>query len=75
MKPRTDRIDELLIETIEPLPSLKLGEGSFFLGSSIAELADRQDVKPLKDLSVLAGAFGKDEDLDGFLEGIYAARG
>jgi len=74
MQPYTDRIDLLQIETIDPLPSLALGEGNFFTSSSIADLAHVQKVKPLKDLSVLAGAFESDEDVDRFLDEIYSAR-
>jgi plasmid stability protein len=48
--------------------------GSFFAGSSLAELAAAQNVKPLKDISVLAGGFPEDVDIDKFLEDIYSSR-
>jgi len=74
LKPYTDRIELLHIEEIERLPSLSLGEGNFFAGSSIAELAAAQNVKPLKSISVLAGGFPDDLDVDKFLEDIYSNR-
>jgi hypothetical protein len=72
--PYTNRIESFHIQKIERLPSLSLGEGNFFAESSISELAAKQKVKPLKDVSVLCGGFPDDENIDTFLEDIYNAR-
>jgi hypothetical protein len=74
LQPHTSRIESLHIESIERLPSLSLGEGNFFASPSLSELASVQKVKPMKDISSLAGGFPKDEDIDDFLEEIYSAR-
>ena len=74
LKPYTDRIELLHIEEVEALPSLSLGKGNFFAGSSIAELAAAQNVKPLRSISVLAGGFPDDLDVDKFLGEIYSSR-
>jgi hypothetical protein len=68
------RIDSLHIEDIDPLPSLSLGEGNFFASQSLQELAEAQKIKPIKDVSGLAGTFPNDEDIDDFLKEIYSAR-
>jgi len=44
-----------------------LGNRNFFVGKSLAELAREQGVKPIKDISVFAGGFPEDEDLDELL--------
>ena len=72
--PYTDRVEALHINKIERLPSLSLGEGNFFAESSISELAAKQKVKPLKDMSSFASGFPPDENIDEFLEEIYSAR-
>ncbi len=74
LKPYTDRIDSIHIDEISPLPSLHLGEGNFSANPSLEELATVQKVKPLSDMSVLAGGIPDDEDVDKLIEGIYAAR-
>lgn len=74
LKPYSDRIDLIHIEEISLLPSLHLGEGNFFANPSIGELAAVQKVKPLVDISALAGGIPDDEDLDALIEGIYGAR-
>lgn len=74
LKPYTDRIDSIHIDEITPLPSLHLGEGNFFANPSIVELASVQKVKPLDDISVLAGGIPDDEDVDELIDRIYAAR-
>jgi hypothetical protein len=73
-KPNRDRAGNLHIQKTERLPSLSLGKGDFFAGASLAELAASQKVKPLKDVSKLAGGFPDDEDIDAFLREIYNAR-
>ncbi len=74
LQPYTDRIDTVSIDEISPLPSLSLGEGNFFANRTIEELADVQNVKPLRDVSVLAGGISTDVDVDEFLREIYDAR-
>jgi hypothetical protein len=72
--PDSTRIDILRIDSIEPLPSLSLGEGNFYISASLEELASSQKVGPLKRASDLAGAIPEDEDVDRFLGDIYQAR-
>ena len=74
LKPYTDRIEQIHIDAIAPLPSLHLGEGNFFANPSIEELATMQKVNALKDISVLAGGIPDDEDIDELIGEIYAAR-
>ena len=74
LQPYTDKIDSVHIDEISALPSLSLGEGNFFTRSSIAELAEIQNVKPLTDPSVLAGGIPNDQDVDEFLGEIYSTR-
>jgi hypothetical protein len=72
--PYSDRIECLQIESLEPLPSLNLGEGDFFKPRSILELAASQKVKPIRDIGALSGVFEEGDDVDAFLEDIYASR-
>jgi hypothetical protein len=51
-----------------------LGDPSFLEGKSIQELAQSQDVGPVKDIRVFAGGFPEDEDIDEMLEEIYRWR-
>jgi hypothetical protein len=51
-----------------------LGDRSFFQGKSLQELAQAQGVAPVKDISVFAGGFPEDEDIDELLEEIYRLR-
>ena len=50
-----------------PMTRPLLGNRDFFVGKSLAELAREQGVKPIKDISVFAGGFPEDEDLDELL--------
>lgn len=70
----TERLESLHIHTIERLPSLSLGEGNFYAESSLADLAAKQKVKPVKSIVELAGGFPEDENIDQFLDEIYKAR-
>ncbi len=72
--PNVSRIDTFQIETIEPLPSLSLGEGNFYISATIGELASSQKVTPLGRVSDLVGAIPEEEDIDKFLSDIYHAR-
>ena len=72
--PNSERIDVIRIINIGPLPSLEVGEGNFFSNKNLDELADVQNVRPLKDPSKLVGGFPADEDLDAFLREIYESR-
>lgn len=71
--PHSDKIDSLEIHSIEPLPSLSLGEGNFFKSLSIEQLADTQGAKPIMDARTLAGLL-TDDEVDGFIAEIYDAR-
>ncbi len=73
-QPYTERLESLLIQTIERLPSLSLGEGDYYAESSLADLAAKQKVKPVKSGAELSGGFPDDEDIDQFLDDIYKAR-
>ena len=74
LKAYTDRVEQIHIDSIAPLPSLHLGEGNFFANPSVEELATMQKVNVLKDISVLAGGIPDDENIDEFIGEIYAAR-
>ncbi len=73
-QPYTHRLEFLHIHTIERLPSLSLGEGNYYSGSSLADLAAKQKVKPIKSIAELSGGFPSDENIDQFLDEIYKAR-
>jgi hypothetical protein len=75
LQPYSDRVDVLRIDSIEPLSSLALGEGDFFANYSLAELVGMQGVKPVEDVSILAGGFPEDVDVDAFLKDIQSGRG
>ena len=46
----------------------------FYLELGLDQLAKAQDVEPMRNSSVLIGAIPADQDVDEFLEAIYAAR-
>jgi len=72
--PYTNKIEVLQLKELHPIPSLSMAEGSFYTGSDLAELAEVQKVKPLRNPSTLAGAIPADQDVDEFLGVIYSAR-
>lgn len=72
--PYTNRIETLHIQEIALLASLSVGEGNFFAQSSISQLAQAQNVKAVKDVSVLVGGFPDEENIDNFLDEIYNSR-
>ena len=49
-------------------------KAAFFASHSLEKLVQLQGVKPLEDISVLAGGFPADEDIDAFLGDIYERR-
>lgn len=55
-------------------PALGVGSGDFFANHTIEDLARQQKIKPIDDLSVLAGGISEEVDLDEFLGDIYACR-
>jgi hypothetical protein len=59
-----------------PLPVNRplLRDRTFFERKSLSELAREQGVGPVEDVSVLAGGFPDDEDIDEMLEEIYRLR-
>ena len=73
IKADSDRVDSLDIHRIEPLPSLSLGEGNFFLAPTIEQLAASQGTKPMSDFGALGGLLADDE-VDDFIAAIYEAR-
>jgi hypothetical protein len=54
-------------DTPSPVSRPPLGNRDFFAGKSLSELAREQGVGPVKDISVFAGGFPEDEDLDELL--------
>lgn len=52
----------------------RIAPHDFFSSLTIEELSEAQGVKPLKDPSILAGAWPADEDLDEFLKETYRSR-
>lgn len=59
---------------LTPIESSRIGRQTFFESNSLEQLAAAQNVKPLDNPQALAGGWPEDEDLDGFLEEIYADR-
>jgi len=51
-----------------------LRDRSFFEPKTLQQLAKEQGVRPVKDISVFAGGFPADEDVDEMLEEIYRMR-
>jgi hypothetical protein len=51
-----------------------LRDRSFFEAKTLQELAREHGVGPVKDISVFAGGFPEDEDIDEMLEEIYRLR-
>jgi len=51
-----------------------LQDRSFFQSRTLRELAMEQGVGPVKDISVFAGGFPENEDIDELLEEIYRLR-
>jgi hypothetical protein len=51
-----------------------LRDRSFFAAKTLQELAREHGVGPVKDISVFAGGFPEDEDIDEMLEEIYRLR-
>lgn len=54
-------------DTPSPVARSLLGNRDFFVGKSLSQLAREQGVGPVKDISVFAGGFPEDEDLDELL--------
>jgi hypothetical protein len=75
LDPRTRRAAFNDIKKIEPLDPLIVGAVAFWAPPSLEELAHLQGAQPLEGLSVLAGGFPEDEDIDEFLNDIYQHRG
>lgn len=73
IQPASDRVDMLEIHKIEPLPSLHLGEGNFFMSPGIEQLAASQGVVPLKDVKILSGVLA-DNEVEDFISAIYESR-
>jgi hypothetical protein len=69
--PNSDRIETIAIKSIEPLPSLAVGEGNFFSARSLDELAKLQGIC---GPTPLGAGFPSDEDVDAFLKEIYESR-
>lgn len=55
--------------------NLLLVDSDFFKGKSLAELAREQGVEPVMDISVFAGGFPDDVDVDELLAQLEAMRG
>ncbi len=68
------RSGEMILEWLAPKEGSQLGGMAFFNSKSFEELVREQGVQPLADPEALAGGWPEDEDLDEFLEEIYAER-
>jgi hypothetical protein len=62
---------ETRVEVNRPLA----GNGDFFVGKSLTELAHEQGVGPVNDISVFAGGIPDDEDVDELLAELEEMRG
>jgi hypothetical protein len=73
---RPDEV-EATLEPDTPSPAARplLGNHDFFVGKSLSRLAREQGVGPIKDISVFAGGFPEDEDLDELLAELDQIRG
>jgi hypothetical protein len=70
----TGKTESVHITAVTPLDPLTVDAGAFFAGWDFSQLAHLQAVDPLKDASVLAGGWPKDEDPDEILAEIYRRR-
>lgn len=73
IQPGSDRVESMEIQSIVPLHSLHLGGGSFFMSTSIEELAAAQGTAPLNDVRTLSGVLADDE-VEDFISAIYQSR-
>jgi len=71
---QTGRVESIHVEELRMLQPLLMGAYDFFAAKSISELAQAQGVKPLADVSILAGGWPDEEDLDETLDEIYRQR-
>jgi hypothetical protein len=69
--PHTRRIAFIHINKSEPFDPFVLGAAAFVAPYSFEDLAHLHGVKPLEDISILAGGFPEDEDINEFLNDIY----
>lgn len=74
LDPNTRRVAFIQVKKIEPLDPPAVGAAAFLRPHSFEELAQLQGVQPLESVSVLAGGFPEDENLDEFLDDIYTHR-
>lgn len=74
INPNTGKIEEIHIQDIGVMEQLLVGAKDFFSGKSITELAEAQGVRPITDPKALVGGWPAEDNLDDFLEEIYAAR-
>ncbi len=74
LNPHTRRIEFIHIKEVKSVDPLVLGAAAFLAPHSFEELAQLQGVKPLESVSVLAGGFPENENLDEFLDDIYTHR-
>lgn len=74
INPHSGKVEELHIKQIGVIEQLAMGAKDFFAGHTLLELAEIQGVEPLLDPKTLLGGLPPDEDVDQFLEEIYAGR-
>ena len=74
VNPHTARIESVQVRNLTLLEPLSLGARDFFSGKTIQELAAIQGVRPLEDVSLLAGGWPDEENVDEVLEEIYRQR-
>ncbi len=66
--------DNLSIRSVRSQPNLRVETEKFLRGRTFEELGREQGVAPIQDLSVFAGGWPDDEDLDEALADIYSQR-
>jgi hypothetical protein len=72
--PYTDKVEVLHINEITLASLEALADESFFANPSLEELIAASNVKPITDVSVLAGWVPDDEDVDEMVKHIYESR-
>ncbi len=75
INPNNGKVESIALKGIEVIEELLVGEKDFHLGRTFEQLADAQGVEPLKNPRALMGGWPEGEDLDVFLQDIYASRG
>jgi len=72
---RSEQLDLALHSSApQPVAPPPLANRDFFVGKSLTELAREAGAKPIRNISVFAGGFPEDEDLDELLAALERIR-